>query len=308
MKQNKPNLRRINGILLLDKPIGISSNAALQWAKHLYHAAKAGHTGSLDPLASGMLPICFGEATKFSQFLLEEDKTYHTICQLGVTTNTDDAEGEIIEQRSCAEITLQKIAAILPHFRGEIAQLPSMFSAIKHNGRPLYKLARQGITVEREARQIHIYALELVSFCQDTMQLELHVRCSKGTYIRTLVSDIGKELGCGAHVIALRRESVGGLAKEMMTTKEQLEKLAPSQQSYQNLDNLLLPIDSILQNYPEVFVTESSLFYLRQGQPIMVPQLPATSSYLRIKNKTGQFIGIGTISDDGLLAPKKLVQ
>ena len=225
-KRNKG--RNVSGVLLLDKPQGCSSNHILQKVKRLFGAAKAGHTGSLDPLATGMLPICFGEATKISAFLLDSDKRYHLTCQLGVTTTTGDAEGEVTETLDACSITEQDIKAVLPEFIGEIEQIPPMYSALKHNGERLYKLARQGIEVERKARKITIYDIEYISLVKDEQQrvfLELEVSCSKGTYVRTLVEDIAKKLHSGAHITALRRLSVGPYSGEMKTV-EQLMALA----------------------------------------------------------------------------------
>jgi tRNA pseudouridine55 synthase len=239
----------IDGILLLDKAINITSNTALQDTKKLYHAKKAGHTGSLDPLASGMLPICFGQATKFSQFLLEADKSYHVTAKLGISTSTGDSEGSIIEEHPVTNINVQQITATLKKYTGEIEQIPSMYSAIKHNGQPLYKLARQGIEIERQPRKITIYQLNFLSYADGN--LILSVECSKGTYVRTLVEDIGRDLGCGAHVTALRRLKVGQYLEEQMYSFIQLKKI--SEDSGQNaLDHLLLPIESIAINLPKV--------------------------------------------------------
>ena len=226
--------RNVSGVLLLDKPQGCSSNHALQKVKHLFGAAKAGHTGSLDPLATGMLPICFGEATKISAFLLESDKRYHLKCQLGVSTTTGDAEGDVTETQDASTITEQEIRAVLPDFIGEIEQIPPMYSALKHNGERLYKLARQGIEVERKARSVKIHDIEFISLSKEDLPddgeqqqviLELKVSCSKGTYVRTLVEDIAKVLHLGAHITALHRLSVGPYEGEMLTM-EQLTVLA----------------------------------------------------------------------------------
>ncbi len=208
MGRRKNKGRNVSGVLLLDKPKGCSSNHVLQRVKRLFGAAKAGHTGSLDPLATGMLPVCFGEATKISAFLLEADKRYHLKCQLGVSTATGDAEGDVLDTQDVSSIKESAIKAVLPEFIGEIEQVPPMYSALKHNGERLYKLARQGIEVERKPRRVTIYDIEFLSFEQDDQQraiLELEVSCSKGTYVRTLVEDIAKKLNCGAHITALRR-------------------------------------------------------------------------------------------------------
>ncbi|MCK4609349.1 MAG: tRNA pseudouridine(55) synthase TruB, partial [Gammaproteobacteria bacterium] len=232
----------MDGILLLDKPAGITSNDALQKVKRLYHARKAGHTGSLDPLASGMLPICLGQATKFSQFLLEADKSYRVIGKLGLKTATGDAEGDVIEERDASKVNAKQIEKILTQFRGTVEQIPSMYSAIKHKGQPLYKLARQGITVERKSRSVVIYELDFIGF--EKGLLELEICCSKGTYIRTLVEDIGEVLGCGAHVVALRRLSCGSFLEEQMVTLPNLEELA-AEQGQKAIVSLLLPVESM---------------------------------------------------------------
>ncbi|MBL4712311.1 MAG: tRNA pseudouridine(55) synthase TruB, partial [Gammaproteobacteria bacterium] len=252
MGRRKNKGRNISGVLLLDKPQGGSPNHALQKVKRLFGAAKAGHTGSLDPLATGMLPVCFGEATKISAFLLDADKRYRLKCQLGVSTTTGDAEGEIVDTLDVSAITENTIKAVLPDFIGEIEQIPPMYSALKHNGERLYKLARQGIEVERKARTVTIYDIEYLSLAQDEQQrliLELEVSCSKGTYVRTLVEDIAKKIDCCAHVTALRRLSVGPYKGEMLTM-EQLSELA--EQGNDVLDNALQPIDSGVAHWPDV--------------------------------------------------------
>lgn len=293
---------KINGILLLDKPVGVTSNAALQTVKRIYNAAKAGHTGSLDPLASGMLPICFGETTKFSQFLLEANKHYRVVGKLGVATNTDDAEGEILETKEVENFTVQQIEQMLQKFCGEIEQLPSMFSALKHQGQPLYKLARQGITVERPMRKVNIYKIKLLSF-KDNL-LELEVLCSKGTYVRTLIADIGKELGCGAHVVALRRLSVGDYQESQMVTMEQLENLA-KERNFSALNNLLLSTESMLCGFNEVLLTETMQYYIKQGQAVMISNAPA-KGLVKMKSKQDKFLGVGEVLPDGKVAPRKL--
>lgn len=304
MNNFKKNQRQINGLLLLDKPIGITSNAALQQVKRFYNAAKAGHTGSLDPIASGMLPICFGDATKFSQFLLEADKRYVVVGKLGVTTTTADIEGDVISTASCADITEKKIEKALENFRGTIAQLPPMHSAIKMHGQPLYKLARQGIVVERQTRPITIYEIKLLNFNEDTFELFVH--CSKGTYVRTLVDDLGTALGCGAHIVALRRLTVGPYQEQDMVALTTIEQFAAAK-DYNKLDSFLQPVETLLYNCPELYLTENTAYYLRQGQPVMVPNAPA-SGWVRLKTKDGRFIGAGEIASDGMVAPKRLVK
>lgn len=299
---NKTIKNNINGILLLDKPIGLTSNSALQRVKYLFSAKKAGHTGSLDPLATGMLPICFGEATKFSQFLLDSDKEYRVLVKLGEKTNTGDAEGVITETRPVENLTHERIEAVLQKFLGTISQIPPMFSAIKLNGRPLYELARKGVEVERAARSVTIHSLHADGLLGDVFHLNVH--CSKGTYVRTLVEDIGEELGCGAHVAGLRRTSVIPYQKEKMMTFSALESLH-KEQGCAILDELLLPIESSVHMLSVVKLSASSAFYMRMGQPVMVPHLP-TSGLVRIYSDDG-FMGVGEILDDGRVAPRRLI-
>jgi len=294
--------RDVDGILLLDKPQGLTSNRALQKVKYLFQARKAGHTGSLDPLATGMLPICFGEATKLSNFLLNADKRYIVSCQLGVRTNSADADGEIIETRPVAGVTEQAIHSVLESFRGEQQQVPPMHSAIKQGGVPLYKLAHQGIEVEREARTITVHRLDLIRFEKDI--LELDISCSKGTYIRSLADDIGMALGCGAHVTALRRLQVGVFEGDKMFTFDELNNLL--EQGVTALDQALLPIDAGLSDWPEVHLSADSAFYLRQGQAVFVPQLKC-EGYVRLYDSSQVFLGVGITLDDGRVAPKRLM-
>lgn len=296
--------RVLDGILLLDKPKGITSNAALQTVKRLYNARKAGHTGSLDPLASGMLPICFGEATKFSQFLLEADKQYLVTAKLGVRTTTGDAEGEVVSEKAVPTLTEQQIQKLFTRFTGVIAQIPSMFSAIKQNGQPLYKLARQGIEVEREARHITVYGFEYLSHQAD--QITFTVHCSKGTYVRTLVEDMGEALGCGAHVQELRRLTVGTYKAEQMQDLGKLQELS-GQQDFATMDSFLLSVDSAIERWPALALSEAAVYYLKQGQPIIVPYAP-TSGWVRLTRKEGGFLGVGEILDDGKVAPRRLIQ
>jgi tRNA pseudouridine55 synthase len=298
--------RNVSGVLLLDKPQGSSSNHALQKVKRLFGAAKAGHTGSLDPLATGMLPVCFGEATKISAFLLDADKRYHLECQLGVSTETGDAEGEVTATFDVSSITEKKLKAALPAFIGEIEQIPPMYSALKHKGERLYKLARQGIEVERKARQVTIYDIEFISLTRDDQQrliLELEVSCSKGTYVRTLVEDIAKKLNSGAHITALHRLSVGPYAGEMLSI-EQLVALA--EQGEAALDGCLQPIDSGVADWPDVHLGSDAAFYVQQGQAVMVPNAP-TQGWVRIYDQS-HFLGLGEIQNDGLVAPRRMIK
>ena len=306
MGRRKNKGRNVSGVLLLDKPLGGSSNHALQKVKRLFGAAKAGHTGSLDPLATGMLPVCFGEATKISAFLLDADKRYRLKCQLGVSTTTGDIEGEVVETCDVSLITEQAIKEVLPEFIGNIKQIPPMYSALKHNGERLYKLARQGIEVEREARSVTIYDIDYLSLSKDEQQrliLGLEVSCSKGTYVRTLVEDIAKKLQCCAHITALRRLSVGPYDGDMMTM-EQLMELA--EQGNDALDDSLQPIDSGVADWPDVHLGSDAAFYVRQGQPVMVPHAP-TQGWVRIYDQS-QFLGLGEIQDDGMVAPRRMIK
>jgi tRNA pseudouridine55 synthase len=295
--------RNVSGIILLDKPLGFTSNAALQKVRWLLNAEKAGHTGSLDPLATGVLPLCFGEATKFSQYLLDSDKGYETVMQLGQTTNTADAEGEVLQTR---EVTVGRadIEALLPRFRGPISQIPPMYSALKRDGQPLYKLARAGEVVEREARSVTINRLELLE-CEGT-RARLSVGCSKGTYIRTLVEDIGEALGCGAYVAELRRTHAGPFELAQTVTLEELEQ-AHAEGGNEALDRFLMPSDSGLQDWPLIGLSEHSAFYWLHGQAVRAPDAPQFGM-VRVQDHNGRFIGIGEVSEDGRIAPRRLIR
>lgn len=298
--------RNVTGILLLDKPIGLTSNDALQRVKRIYRAAKAGHTGSLDPLATGLLPVCLGAATKFSAYLLDADKRYRVRVRLGITTSTADAEGDVLESRPVEGVDVQRIETVLAGFRGEIDQLPPMYSAVKHGGERLYKLARQGLEVERQPRRIQIFALELVAI--ELPEIELDVHCSKGTYVRTLAEDIGRELGCGGHVSALRRTGVGPFNETTVdfVTLDQLRDLADQEGAAPRLDGLLLPLESALGHWPAVRLSADAAFYLQQGQAVLVPQAP-TGGLVRLYDVSLRFLGVGEILDDGKVQPKRLI-
>lgn len=301
MSRGKRRGRPIDGILLLDKPLGLSSNQALQQVKRLYQAAKAGHTGSLDPLATGVLPICFGEATKFSSYLLDADKSYRATCCLGVRTTTGDGEGEMIEQRDIAHLIQADLDRVLAQFRGEITQVPPMHSAVKKDGQPLYKLARKGLEVEREARSVTIYALEQIAW--QSAEWILDVRCSKGTYIRTLVEDIGEALGVGAYLTGLRRTHVAGLEGALVTL-EQLEAWMDAR-AFAEMDAALLPVDQALLHFPALTLDSDSSFYLRQGQAVRLSTAPTAGS-LRLYDAEGGFLGLGRIDPEGRVAPQRL--
>lgn len=298
--KNKP----INGILLLDKPLHLTSNGALQRVKRLFGAKKAGHTGSLDPLATGMLPLCFGEATKLSQYLLESDKYYHVVAKLGEKTTTGDAEGAVIEIRPTHHVTQEQIQQVISGFIGEINQVPPMFSALKHQGKPLYELARQGIEVERQPRKVTIHQIVLENVNADTCGMSVH--CSKGTYIRTLVEDMGEMLGCGAHVIGLRRTSVAPYQESGMVTWQQLEDTCKNQGA-DALLQYLLPLESSIQHLPIVKLSASTVFYLRMGEPVMVPHLPH-HGLVRLFTEGSEFLGVGEVLDDGRVAPRRLLK
>ena len=300
----------MHGILLLDKPSGITSNDALQQVKRIYNAAKAGHTGALDPLATGMLPICLGEATKFSQFLLDADKRYQVTARLGERTDTSDADGQVISRRPVA-VTDAQLQQALAGFRGDTLQVPSMYSALKHQGRPLYEYAREGIEVEREARPITVYALELLAFRGDEIELDVH--CSKGTYIRTIVDDLGEVLGCGAHVTRLHRSQVARYPSERMVTLEQLQSVfeqckAEGRPPREDLDPLLMPMDTAVSELPEVNMSEIVASYVNQGQAVQVPKSPLNGFVRMTVGETREFIGVGEMDDDGKVAPRRLVR
>ncbi|HCG9597548.1 tRNA pseudouridine(55) synthase TruB [Vibrio parahaemolyticus] len=301
--------RPINGVILLDKPTGISSNDALQKVKRIYFAEKTGHTGALDPLATGMLPICLGEATKFSQFLLDSDKRYRVIAKLGERTNTSDSDGEVVETRP-VDVTLEKLEACIEKFRGESDQVPSMFSALKYQGKPLYEYARKGIEVPRESRKITVYEIILHRFEGDEVEMEVH--CSKGTYIRTIVDDLGEMLGCGAHVTMLRRTAVAKYPYEKMVTLEHLnelleqahrEEIAPREL----LDPLLMPMDTAVEDLPEVNLIPELADMVQHGQPVQVLGAPEQGVLRLTMGEERLFIGVGEMNDDGKIAPKRLV-
>lgn len=306
--------RAINGVLLLDKPYDMSSNHALQAVKRIYFAQKAGHTGALDPLATGMLPICLGEGTKFSQYLLDTDKTYQVTAKLGIRTTTSDAAGEIVSEKD-VNVTQAQLETALESFRGTTQQVPSMYSALKYQGQPLYKYAREGIEVPREARDITVFNLALLRFENDEVDLNIHV--SKGTYIRTIIDDLGELLGCGAHVANLRRSAVGNYPVDKMITLPELEaifeqaktdEITPSEV----LDPLLLPMNSAVDGMHKVYVDDMSANFLRHGNPVQAynaPQEGSVQVYIGEdeNDDNAEFIGVGIIDDDGLVAPKRIV-
>lgn len=299
MARNKKG-RSVNGVVLLDKPLNISSNHALQKVKRLFDANKAGHTGSLDPLATGMLPICLGEATKMSAFLLDADKVYRFKCKLGEQTTTGDAEGKVTNSRPFEHITAADVEACLPQLTGEILQVPPMYSALKKDGQRLYDLARQGIEVERKPRPVNIYSLQLLSY--ENGEAELQTHCSKGTYVRTLAEDIGELLGCGAYVTELRRLSVGPYQQAMLTLDE-LQQIA--EQGFEALDSHLLSSDSGINDWPVITLDADSAYYVKLGQAVQVSGAPTEGMVRLYADEV--FIGVGIILDDGKVAPKRML-
>lgn len=292
----------ITGVLLLDKPEGLTSNQALQKVKHLVGAKKAGHTGSLDPKATGMLAICLGQATGFSQYLLESDKEYLVEGQLGAVTPSGDSETEITQQRPFSHITREQVEAALQDFRGQILQTPPMYSAIKVQGSPLYRLARKGVTVAREPRQVTVYSLNLEAFQEG--RVTLRMRCSKGTYVRTIITDLGEKLGCGAYVTKLRRLAIGPYsAHEMVTLEELSAKIAAGD----NLASTIKPVSSILQNLQTVVVTQAMQYYLRHGNSILAPQTP-DGGLVQLVGKAGELVGVGEVLANGKIGPCKLMR
>ncbi|WP_027866921.1 tRNA pseudouridine(55) synthase TruB [Massilia alkalitolerans] len=290
----------VDGVLLLDKPVGLSSNDALMKAKRVFNAKKAGHTGTLDPFATGLLPLCFGEATKFSQDLLEADKTYEATVHLGIMTTTGDTEGELIEQRE-VDVTREQVEAALARFRGPIFQVPPMYSALKRDGKALYEYAREGITLEREARPVTIHALSLVEYTAPL--LKILVTCSKGTYVRVLGEDIGAALGCGAHLNALRRVQVGALSTERMISLEDL-------QAHTDPLSLLAPVDALLSSFPSVELTAELAKRFLNGQRLALGKesvvVPSELGRVRVYHE-GKLLGTAHLQEYAILAPERLI-
>jgi tRNA pseudouridine55 synthase len=297
--------RDVNGILVIDKPMDITSNGILQQVKRLFGAAKAGHTGALDPLATGVLPLCFGEATKFSQMMLDSDKSYIATAKLGVRTETGDSEGAVVEQKPVpADLTHENLEPVLERFRGDIQQVPSMYSALKHKGRPLYEYAREGIEVERPARPVTIYELSLVELRDDEM--DIAVSCTKGTYIRSLVEDIGAALGCGAHVTALRRTMASGFT---LADARQVPDLEQMREKGESLDGLLVAPDAALSMFPEQLLEGQSLVSILNGQPVRIPG-QFDQGFIRLYGNEG-FVGLAEKFPEGeatKLVPRRLVK
>lgn len=303
MSKPRKRGRDIHGVFLLDKPQGMSSNDIMQKVKRIFQANKAGHTGALDPLATGMLPICLGEATKFSQFLLDADKRYLVTAKLGERTDTSDAEGQIVETREM-KVKTPEILTALEQFRGDILQVPTMFSALKHNGKPLYEYARQGITVERKARPITIFELNFIEYNAPYLTLEVH--CSKGTYIRTLVDDLGEVLGCGAHVTMLRRTAVADYPTEKMLDWHALQSLA-EQQDLALLDALLLPMDTAVAKLPALTLNENQTQGIGFGQRVKFDNPNRLQGQVRLFSHENRFLGVAVIDENNVIRPQRLV-
>ena len=297
MQYRRPK-KNISGVLLLDKPLGYSSNQALQKIKLLYQAAKAGHTGTLDPLATGLLPLCFGEATKFAHFLTDADKVYIATVKFGITTNTGDAEGQVLSVKD-VNISKMQLEQVCSQFLGVISQVPPMYSALKHEGTAMYEYARAGVEIERAARAVTIHNIEINAFDRDVATIT--VKCSKGTYIRTLAEDIGAQIGCGAHLIGLRRTATANYHINQAITIEQFEAMSVAQRAL-----LLRPADSAVEHLPEITLDIDSAFYLQQGQAILhsgnIPE-----GLIRLYNEQGEFLGLGEQQSDGKIAPKRLI-
>ncbi len=294
--------RDVHGILLLDKPLWLSSNSALQKAKRMFDARKAGHTGSLDPLATGLLPICFGQATKVSQYLIDCDKRYRATMQLGAETTTGDTEGEVTQEYDVSNVTSTKISQVISAFVGDITQIPPMYSAIKHQGKPLYKLAAKGVEVERSQRKVHIFDLKLLDFRDNKVEFDVH--CSKGTYIRTLAEDMGKQLGCGAHLISLRRYAVGNYQQITPYSFAQLNEIL-EQGGHESLDKQLLGLDSGLAHLPPLELNDEQALRLSNGQRISVDS-KLNPGLMRLYSPKSGFFGLGEKHASGLLSPSRI--
>lgn len=302
--------RPVSGVFVLNKPTGMSSNDALQRVKYLMFADKAGHTGSLDPLATGVLPICLGEATKFSHFLLDSDKGYKSTFRFGLRTETGDSDGEVIEQRDASGLTRQAVEDAMAPFRGDIMQVPSMYSALKHNGEPLYKLARQGITVEREARPCTIFEYELLDFRPGAVaEADVYVHCTKGTYVRSLSEDLGEALGVGAHVSMLHRTLAGPFEEADAIALDELERLREGKRG-EDMDYLLKPTESAVEELLDFDLPEDVAYYFKQGQPVMCQEAyreAEEGDIVRIFVEDGPFLGVAEVLEDGRVTPRRLV-
>ena len=297
MSENKKKLK-IDGLLLIDKPLGFSSNQALSKIKWIFSAKKAGHTGTLDPLATGLLPICFGEATKFSSHLLNLEKTYEASIKLGWKSTTGDAEGKLTESKIIS-ISLDKLEEVLSSFVGLSNQTPPMFSALKHKGQPLYKLAREGVKIERQQRQIKILDLKLLRY--DKNIIKFKVSCSKGTYVRTLAEDIANKLGMDGYLIDLRRTKIGNLSVQDALSLDKIEALSAVKRN-----DFIKPTEALVDDYPKIFLTESEENLIKNGQPIQFPK-KVNSEIYRLLSKSSAFIGLGEIDSNNLLKAVRLI-
>lgn len=310
MARRRNRGRSVNGIFLLDKPMGLSSNKALQRVRSIFDANKAGHTGSLDPLATGILPICLGEATKFSQFLLVSDKHYKSTFTLGITTDTGDCDGSEIGRADASAITRADVEAAIDKFRGEIKQIPSMYSALKHQGQPLYKLARQGVVVEREPRAVTVFSYDIIDFRPGVeAQVDIEVHVSKGTYVRSLAEDLGIALGCGGHVSALRRHRAGPFDEGQIMTLNELEKHSGIV-GKEDLDELLKPMDIAVGDRMAVELNAVVAGYFMLGQPVMSNKTfrnGQEGDIVRVFRDDGVFLGVGEVNQNGQVAPKRLI-
>lgn len=298
MNASNRNIAAVSGILLFDKPSEISSNSALGKVKSLLGVRKAGHTGNLDPIATGLLPICFGEATKAAGFFLNADKRYRTVVRLGESTTTGDREGELIERRQVI-VTKRKVQKALDEFIGEYDQLPPMYSAVKINGEPLYKYARQGIEVQRKTRRVRVYEIKLLDF--DVSSVEIELKCSSGYYVRVLAHQLGEKLACGAHVESLRRFAVGNLHVDDSYSIDDIEQISSVEQRRE----LLIPCDQTLTHLPKIDLSSDAAYYLCRGQAVRAGNLPS-EGVVRLYEDSVGFLGIGTSLGDGRVAPKRL--
>jgi tRNA pseudouridine55 synthase len=302
MSQVRRPKRRVDGVLLLDKPYQISSNGALQKVRWMFNAAKAGHTGVLDPLATGLLPVCFGEATKFSSYLLDADKGYRATVKFGAVTTTGDIEGEVLRERP-VNFSEAELLAAMAKFIGPISQVPPMYSALKFQGKALYEYARQGVEIERKAREVTIHSIKLISLDLQGESAVIDVLCSKGTYIRTLAEDIGEVLGCGAHLSGLRRTTTAGFKLEDAVTPEQVETVA-----YEDRLGLLLPPDILVMHFPELNLAEPEVGRFNHGQAVHVAEKREIMARFRVyREATREFLGLGEVRADGLLYPFRLM-
>jgi len=290
--------RRLDGVLLLDKPVGLTSNQALQKVKRLYRAEKAGHTGTLDPFATGLLPLCFGEATKFSQFLLEADKVYDATLLLGVRTSSGDLDGDVISRRA-VQVSEAEMLTALTGFVGEIEQVPPMHSALKHHGRPLYEYARQGVEIERSPRPVTVYSLDLLELAADRCRLRVH--SGKGFYVRALADDLGEQLGCGAHLTGLRRLASGPFDLDHGVDLPTLEELDEA-----GRDACLLPADAAIERVPRLDLGADAAWQISHGQPVWLPRLQV-GDLGRLYDPEGRFLGLAEVDPEGRLAPRRLI-